>query len=486
LSLRLRLTLTYSALVALVMVVFGVVLYGTMRQNLEAEMDRRLQVRAGQVRLVIFPGASALTAEDLAAAQLDLSPLAGLDAPNIYVQVLDRSGRVVATSDNLRGATLPADPEDIAGALAGKQVLDDVSLGSDSAVRVLSVPVTNQGRILGVLQVGQGRRSLQETMDNLRNLLLSLGVGALALSGLVGWVVAHRGLHTLGAISEQAAAIATQRDFGRRLRRVRRQDEVGRLARTIDGLLATVDDTLRTHREFVADTSHELRNPLLALRTNLELLDRIEDPEGREECVREARQQVERMSRLVADLLVLARVEAGEVIEHRPVDLGALVERIAREAALRAADRRVVVERNDPVEIAGDEDRLAQVIGNLVDNALKYTPPGGRIALSLVREDGWAHLTVADTGAGIPPEHLPHIFERFYRVDKIGARAAGGAGLGLAIVKHLTEAHSGRVAAESEVGRGSRFTVRLPLRPEATSALLLPHRSDAAPAPSGP
>jgi signal transduction histidine kinase len=143
-------------------------------------------------------------------------------------------------------------------------------------------------------------------------------------------------------------------------------------------------------------------------------------------------------------------------------------------AQARADARRVVVERSEPVEISGDEDRLAQVLTNLVDNALKYTPRGAEICLGLTRQDGWARLSVADTGEGIPPEHLPHIFDRFYRVDSAGTRAAAGSGLGLAIVKHLTEAHGGRVEVDSTPGRGTRFTVLLPVRPGADAPPLLP------------
>src|SRR5581483_7524196 len=154
-----------------------------------------------------------------------------------------------------------------------------------------------------------------------RILLFALGLGAVLIAGSVGWLVAHRGLRLLNAISKQATTIAAQRDFSRRLAVTGPTDEVVRLAQTIDHLLATVNDTLRAHRDFVADTSHELRNPLLALHTNLDLLDRVASPEAREECLIEAREQVERMSRLVSDLLLLAQVEAGQVIERKPVDL---------------------------------------------------------------------------------------------------------------------------------------------------------------------
>jgi heavy metal sensor kinase len=456
--------------------VFGVVLYTTMRETLEAETDRRLQVRASQVQLTIWPDTQSLTPEDITSAKLDLAPLAELDAPGLYVQVLDRAGEVVATSDSLRGVSLPTDPASLARALRGQRAFSTVSLDG-GRVRMLAVPITLDDRIVGVLAVGQSREPLRDTLDRLRALLLALGAVALAVAALVGWLVAHRGLRPLGTISHQAAAIATERDFGQRLGLAERPDEVGQLARTIDLLLATVEDTLRRHREFVADTSHELRNPLLAIRTNVELLERVDDAEARAECVREARQQVEVMSRLVTDLLLLAKVEVGQVVEQQPVALRALLERVAREAEQRAAGQRLALDAPAEIVVQGDEMRLAQVLWNLVDNALRHTPPGGTVSLSLAQQDGWARLAVADTGEGIPPEHLPHVFKRFYRVDKARARATGGTGLGLAIVKYLAEAHGGSVSAESVAGQGSRFTVWLPLRPG-------PPLSDSASAPA--
>jgi signal transduction histidine kinase len=261
-------------------------------------------------------------------------------------------------------------------------------------------------------------------------------------------------------------AIARQRAFDRRLGLGPRHDEVGQIANTIDHLLLTVEETLHSHRQFVADTSHELRNPLLAIHTNLELLDRVNDPADRAECVREAREQVERMSRLVADLIVLARTDAGELVERRPVALRPLVERVACEARRHATGHRVCVERAADVVVQGDAHRLTQILTNLVDNATRHTPSGGTIRLGLNREDGWVCVYVSDSGEGIPPEHLPHLFNRFYQVD----RAGGGVGLGLSIVKHLAEAHGGRVEVESEPGRGSCFTVWLPVEDAARLA----------------
>lgn len=463
-SLRLRLTLTYAALMALILVAFSVVLFVAMEEALEAEMDRRLQVRANQVELTIWPGTTALTAQDITSADFNLTPLARLNAQSLYVQILGRDGRLVTASFNLRDGSLPIEPAALEAALAGERVFNDVSASARGMVRILSIPILSDGHVIGVLQVGQGRRSLQETMDGLRNLLQFIGLGALLVAGLVGWLVAQHGLRDLRVMSGQAAAIATRRDFTRRLHVGARRDEVGQLAKTIDQLLATVEDTLRTHREFVADTSHELRNPLLAIQANLDLVNRMPTEEARTECVEEARQQVQRMSRLVADLLILARVEAQQVVERRPVALGRLLEHVIHETRGHANGRRIELMGYTNIELLGDEGRLVQILSNLLDNAVKHTPPDGTIGVTLDRQNGWASVAVQDSGDGIAPEHLPRVFDRFYRVPTNGENSSNSTGLGLAIVKHLTEAHGGRVTVESELKRGSRFTIWLPVR----------------------
>jgi two-component system, OmpR family, sensor kinase len=478
-SLRWRLALIFAGIMGLTLAIFGVVLYVAMRTALETEMDRRLQVRASLVQLSIWPGTTSLTAEDLTSARLDLAPLTSLNAPNTYVQVLGRDGQVIAVSENLHGTSLPVLSHSVATALRGETVMSDVEVEPGHAVRVLSAPIRFDRNIVGVLQVGQSRLPLQETMDGLARLLQILGLIAALVAGAVGWVLAQRGLRDLSVISTRAAAISASRDFRQRLRLKRGDDEVAQLARTIDELLVTIDDTLRTHREFVSDASHELRNPLLALQTNLELLEQEDDPQARAECLAEARLQVRRMSRLVSDLLVLAQREARLVVERRPTPLRLLAEHIAHEAEHRASGQHVRLGRVDPVTVLADEDRLAQILTNLVDNALKHTPPGGTVQLSVEQVDGHVDLTVTDDGAGIAPEHLPRIFDRFYRADGRGTGPDGGTGLGLAIARHLTEAHGGQISVDSKPGRGSRFIVRLPLPPSGLTTL--PISSEASP-----
>ncbi|GEM_PF-6634887 len=455
-SLRVRLTLTFAGIVALVVAGLGAVLYVTMRTTLAAEMDRRLLVRADQVQLALWPGPDSPSVADLAPGNVSLAPLAQLDAPAISVQVLDLSGRLLASSENLEAA-LPLDQPSFQRAVRGQPGFADFTTPSGRLTRVVSVPIRAEAQPVAVLRVVQSREVLREAMDGLRRLLLSLGGLAVVLAGATGWLVAYRGLNPLSTISAQAAEIAAERDFGRRLslKGVHR-DEVGRLAGVVDELLDKVEDTLRAHREFLAETSHELRNPLLAIRTNLDLLSRVRDQQAREECISEAIEQVTRMSRLVSDLLLLAQVESRLVLERRAVDLQQVIERATREARVRAAGQGVAAECPAGLSVLGDELRIAQILGNLLDNAIKHTPAGGRITVRGEREGDWARLEVADTGEGIAADALPHIFERSFSLD------GSGHGLGLAIVKHLAEAHGGRVAARSELGRGATISVWLP------------------------
>jgi two-component system, OmpR family, sensor kinase len=470
-SLRLRLVLTCCALVVTIVSVFAAILYTTMRRNLQTEMDRRLRLRASQVELTIWPGATSLTAQDITSAKLDLSPLDELDAPGVYVQVVDRQGGVVARSSNLGKSTLPSPSDALTGALDRRRTLSTASVGSDRSVRILSQPIMNQGSVIGVLEVGQSRQPLQQTLDDLRVLLLLVGAGLLLVGAAVVWLVTLRGLRPLQAISRQARRISEEQSFAERIPLATRRDEIGQLARTINELLQTVDDLLRQHREFVADTSHELRNPLLALRTNLDILERIDDPEQRRECLEEAREQSERMTRLVSDVLLLARAESTQLIAADAVALGPLLENVAESARRRAGGRTIQLEQSDPVTVRGDAGRVRQVLTNLIKNAIEHTPPDGTITLGLRQTDGWACLAVRDDGEGIAASALPHIFERFYRADP---RRRQGTGLGLAIVKHLVEAHGGRVSVESALGRGSCFTIWLPVLAGNESAVLAP------------
>ena len=227
---------------------------------------------------------------------------------------------------------------------------------------------------------------------------------------------------------------------------------------------------IEAQRRLLADTSHELRNPLTVLRANLTVVQREDvDAQVRMEAARDAEEEAARLGRLVEDLLLLARGEAGEQLELGPVRLDELVGRVTEEAKEAGTGHAIRLEVEGPVTVMGDEERLRQVLRNVVGNALRHTPSGTAITVTVGRRRDDAEVTVSDTGAGIAPEHVPRVFDRFYRVDGARSRAgqqeggSGGAGLGLAIVKHLVEAHGGTVEIDSAPGRGTRLAIRLPV-----------------------
>ncbi len=301
------------------------------------------------------------------------------------------------------------------------------------------------------------------TQHGFRTIVLgavAAGLGAAAAA----WMVGARLLRPLTAIVDAASRLAGGGDFSRRLPEATRDPEVLRLTRTFNQLVDRVDRALEGQRQFLADTSHELRTPLTTVRGNLDLLGRDLPTAERAEILRETREEVDRVARLVRDLLLLAESGEPTPAERRPVRLDVL----AREVASRVAGpeiRRLSVQ-TEPVSIVGEEDRLRQLVGNLVENALRHASSEPHaVHLSVRRQAPNAVLTIEDDGPGVPQAALSRVFDRFYRVDRARSRARGGTGLGLAIVRHVAEAHGGRAQAENRPQGGARFTVVLPAEP---------------------
>jgi heavy metal sensor kinase len=247
------------------------------------------------------------------------------------------------------------------------------------------------------------------------------------------------------------------------------EDEIARLARAFNELLDRLESAHGTQQRFLADASHELRTPLTVLRGEIEVALRRERPADEyREVLESSREEIERLARLTENLLSLARSDAGEgLVTREAVDLAALCVGV-REAMSGMAEQKrmkLTVEASEAVFVNGDAGALERVCLNLVENAIRYSPAGENVTLQVVNENGEAVLSVSDTGPGIGAEHLPHLFERFYRVDKARSREQGGAGLGLAIVEALVKAHGGSVSVSGVVGQGTTFTIRLPLMP---------------------
>jgi signal transduction histidine kinase len=243
-------------------------------------------------------------------------------------------------------------------------------------------------------------------------------------------------------------------------------DEVGQLAVAFNRMSEELENLERTRRDLVANVSHELKTPIAAIRAHLEnLLDGVERPDPR--TLEVMLVQTERLGRLVEQLLDLSRLESGEMpLERRSVDVDDVVSRVISEISVSRHAGDLTINREIPEDLPpldADPERLHQVLFNLVDNAVRFTPPGGEVTIGAERRDGRVEVRVSDTGVGIAPEHLPRLFERFYRVDPSRSRDDGGTGIGLAIARSVVEAHGGHIRAASEPGRGSTFTFDLPV-----------------------
>lgn len=438
----------------------------TLDDVVQEQLDAGLRLRASRVEREITTGDDGrLDPEDVQSGLLELAPLEEFSSPGIYVQVRDVSGAVIASSANLPRGELPVTPGLIQMALDDREGFETLPIGNEQ-VRVLAWPVDSTGPVVGIIVVGQSLRLVEVARESVQRLFTA--VAAVAIVAALGgaWWLTARALRPISEVTRVVRSIAATGRFEQRVEQPPADDEVGQLVVTFNEMLARLERTFASQREFLADASHEFRGPLMVIRGNLDLL-RLGLPEAeRRDSVREAGEEVERMSRLAADLLLLAEAEAEEVVERKRVELDAVVgaawER-ARHVDKGVHDIRLA--SLEPLQVLGDRARLEQLVWNLVENALRYTPPGGQVEIGLASEADGVILRVSDTGVGIPDEHLPRIFERFYRVDKARSRNSGGTGLGLAIVKSVAEAHGGRVAVSSVQGQGSTFTVRLPAAP---------------------
>lgn len=461
-SIRLRLTLWYTLVLSAILAAVGFAIYGVFAAALLEDADRQLDETAAQVRAV------SRAFNVLGEIRINVPVEADVfRAGGLYLQVIDASGRVIRVSDSLRGYNQPINPAVLSLDLSDlRAVRHDVRTGGVH-LRVLTVPIGSPEQIIGYLQIGLRMDSSDESLSQLTRLLLGGWMVGVLLGGAGGAFLARRALRPIDDVTNTARAIAEAGDLGRRIPVSRARDEVGRLAMTFNDMLTRLEALFQAQQRFTADISHELRTPLTTIRGNLDLIRRMHVAD--DASLDAAQGEIERMTRLVGDLLLLAQADAGLPIRREPVALDAVMYEVFDQMRTIADGVSVGASAEDAVAVMGDADRLKQLMINLVGNAVRYTPAGGSVTLDLKRQHGWAVFSVSDTGPGIPPEHLPHIFERFYRVEKSRSRheagangASSGAGLGLSIAQWIAQSHGGRIEAQSEVGKGTVFTVYLP------------------------
>ncbi len=453
-TIRARLTLWYVALLAIILVTFSAFLYFSLARNLYAEVDQLLAAEAQQL----------VTSLELHAGPPRLPRLSSRLPAGMVVQLYDPAGELLAASD--AGTLFPL-PTALAQAAQGHKHLETARLADGTLWRVLTRPVVTDGQVVAVLQVARPLRDVEGALRQLVTLMALAIPSTLLLAIAGGLFLAGRALDPIDRITRAADSISAE-GLSRRLALPPSPDEVGRLAATFDRMLERLEHAFQRQRQFAADASHELRTPLAMLTTEADLaLERPRRAAEYRRVIASMREEAARLNQLLSDLLTLERADAGqETLACEPLALDALADDVVAAMTPLAQTRGVRLERRGDrasVIVLGDQTRLTQLLVNLIDNGLKYTPAGGTVTVAVGREGEQAIVRVADTGVGIAAEHLPHLFERFYRVDKARSRAEGGAGLGLSICQWIARAHGGEITVASQPGQGTTFTVQLPL-----------------------
>lgn len=456
-SLRLRLTLWYTALLAVILLLFSAILVLRLTTSLRNNLDETLRTRAD---LIVS------TVRNNGVIALDAAQLPRLQGEQV-TRLYDPTGTLLST-DPTGMENPPSTPDDVATALRGKTTIRSISTG-ENYVRLLTMPLPYPPG--GVLQVGLSEDDNRDAVQQLITIILTLTPLTVLVAAIVGLFLARRALVPVDRITQAARRIEAA-DLHLRLPEPKTDDEIGRLARTLNALIARLEAAFERQRQFTADASHELRTPLTIMQGELDVtLNRPRNAADYRATLVAVREEVGQLRALVADLLVLARSDDGMTSLASQVDIAlvATAACVALQPLLEARGHALLLAAS-PAIVRGTSSDLERLARNLIENAIRYTPQGGRITVSVATLGENAVLRVADTGPGIAPDALPHLFERFYRTDSARARAAGGSGLGLALAQEIARRHGGEISVTSVVGEGSVFTVALPHARAPTSA----------------
>jgi two-component system, OmpR family, sensor kinase len=455
LPIRARLTAWYAALLAAIIVALGGFLTLQLESDLEQDVER--EVRAGSTQIAL--GYAKEGAEDFRDVSRTVLPHGSSAA-----QVVSPDGRILVAYGELPARRPIAPSRAFEDAVNGKQSLVTVKLGPNGQrFRAIVTPVKRRGRDR-VLVVAESLQHVEESVHQVLVLLLLAGPAALAATALGGWWLARKALLPVDRMTSQAQEIGIDR-LHDRIALPRARDEIGQLAETLNAMLDRLERGVEEKHRLIADASHELRTPLATMRAEVDVSLMADDlPPAAREVLESTREEVVRMSRIVDNLLTLARVDEGrlELLTTR-VDLGEAADAAARplRPLARAKDVHLTLAGRH-CEVQADPQRLQQALTNFIENAIKFTQPGGEVSVTAWHRNGEVGVTVTDNGPGIPPEARAHIFDRFYRADPARRREGSGSGLGLAICREIAEAHGGRVWVDSEEGEGSAFSLALP------------------------
>ncbi|WP_395749571.1 sensor histidine kinase [Prosthecobacter sp.] len=460
-SLRARLFVGFTALLAAALLVFGVIVWLVAREAMTNDLDDFLRSKATLLGRLVAPVRNRI--------EPWIEQEVQVQERHFMLQVFAADGSFAGKSSNLAQAIPLSDEARRSEHPAGNAVIE--TLHADGrAYRVATHP---RRELWGdpVALYAQALIPLDSVHARERRLLAWLvgcGMVVLAAGGVAAWHLSRQWLRSVANLEEAARGLSSAELGLRRLFVPADDAELAALAASFNQLLDRLEGAHAAQQRFTADASHELRTPLTVLRGEIEVaLRKPRTAEEYREVLVSNREEIERLSRLTENMLALAHVDVGEALAQRElVNVSELCSGVVAKLQALAEERRILLRHEDgsegPLSVNGDRMALDRVMLNLIENALRYTPAGESVTVRVSQLRPWIEIEVIDTGGGISAEHLPHLFERFYRVDKARSRAHGGSGLGLSIVKALVEAHGGGVSVRSEVGKGSVFVVRLP------------------------
>jgi heavy metal sensor kinase len=459
-SIGARLTFWYTGILCLTLLVLGSLAYGLLTYSLSRDVDAALHGVAQAIAEQARKSGRTPVPPDLDEL---FRRFFGFSPANPYFEMLTPWGR--PRSAPLPSPPLPISPQALQNAMHGVPTFETLKSAGPYPVRVLIMPVLTAGQVTNVVQVGISLENMYNTLRRFVLIMAALFPLGLLLAGGGGWLLARRALSPVDHMTRSAQRISGEH-LTERLLETGTGDELDRLARTLNEMLTRLDESFRQVRQFSADASHELQTPLTILKGEIEVALRSgRTPEEYQGVLTSSLEEIERISRLVEGLLLLARADSGVLrMDHKPVAVHELVAEVAAQMQKMADDQGVSLhlEKLTPVTLCGDREQLFRLLLNLMDNAIKYTPAGGRVTLSLCQDGSQAEISVTDTGIGLSEAEQAQIFTRFYRAAQARSQSGGGAGLGLCIAQSIAEAHGGKIQLHSSPGQGSTFTVVLP------------------------
>ncbi len=481
-SLRFKLTLWYVLILGILLISFSSFLYFTLSKSLHQDVDNKLRSLAELIASEFISPISKFSygnIDQTLESSMNLKPIGK------FIQVLDESGRIGRKSDNLRNVQLPISLNALKNASKGLLTYETNRVFGNTPLRILTFPVVEHNQVTKIIQVAS---SLEEVEDALNTLLIILIIAvplALMIASLGGQFLASKVLKPVDRITQTAREITSQ-NLNKRIEPTKVKDEISRLIETFNEMISRLDQSFRQVKQFTADASHELKTPLTILKGEVEVALRKERSlRDYEQVLKSNLEEVNRMSQIVENLLLLSKAEMGEIkLNQEQINLTEILNDVVNQVTLLAKAKNIEIgtsNHSENIHMIGDGLRIRELFLNLIENGIKYTEKGGSIHITLSKEstngqgdvltpglkdrEPYAKIVFSDTGIGISKEDQAKIFNRFYRVDKARSREAGGSGLGLSICKWIVEAHRGEITVESELGKGSSFIVKLPLQP---------------------